>query len=229
MAERTLDWRPKPDPKSQLFRFATIPDCWDGNHRKNVRRTKTVFLDQGQEGACTGFGLAHVLAATPRSHTDVDDEFARILYHRAQRHDEWPGEDYEGSSVNGAMKAAREIGRIKEWRWAEARLEIRHGLSYHGAGELGVWWYTGMFDTDENGFIHATGTKEGGHALALTGYRTANWTNPQGLVITGVAYRLENSWGADWGDNGGAWIWESTVLDLLADDGELAFPVKINR
>lgn len=214
--QRTLDWRPHFDPRSLRHRFTAIPFCTNLSKRRSIMRRKDVWLDQGQEGACTGFGAEHVRALSPRpQHTSND--LARSVYYEARRQDEWEGEDYEGSSVNGAMKALRHMGLIIEWRWAYNLDEADHGLSYHGAGELGVWWYSGMFNTDSNGFIHPTGGQVGGHALALAGYKQMNG---------GKAYRLENSWGPAWGDFGGAWIWAQDLEQLLRNDGELAFPMK---
>lgn len=217
MPERVLDWQPRFDERSLLHRFAAL-DCYAGGKQKrSTMRTKQIFLDQGSEGACTGFGAEHVRALSPRGH-DVSNATARSVYREAQKQDEWPGEDYEGSSVNGAMKALRLFGLIKSWRWAYTLDEIKHGLSYHGACEIGVWWYSGMWDTDSTGFVHPTGTQVGGHALALAGFKRING---------GIAYRLENSWGPDWGAKGGAWIWEQDLWYLIANDGECAFPVKV--
>ena len=214
----TLDWRPKPDTRSATFRFAAY-DCYQtGTLRKNIRRRKAdVFLDQGVEGACTGFGCAHVLALSPGPRDHITNDFARAIYHKARTLDEWPGESYEGSSVNGAMKAAREMGLITEWRWAYNETEIQHGLSWHVAAEIGVWWYDGMWEPDAQGVLRVKGRKSGGHALALSGYKTTK---------SGVFYRLENSWGKSWGDSGGCWISDEDLMGLIDDDGECSFPVK---
>src|SRR6478736_5743104 len=58
-------------------------------------------LDQGREGACTGYGLATVANYLIRARgqdPNADEVSARMLYTMAKRYDEWPGEDYEGSS-----------------------------------------------------------------------------------------------------------------------------------
>ncbi|WP_323844119.1 hypothetical protein [Microbulbifer magnicolonia] len=63
-----------------------------------------VILDQGPDGACTGFGLAAVINRLYQ----LQNKDARVspwmLYHMARRYDEWVGEDYEGSSCRGAIK-----------------------------------------------------------------------------------------------------------------------------
>ena len=62
------------------------------------------ILDQGAEGACTGFALAAVINFLRASQYRRDSVSPRMLYEMARRYDEWPGEDYEGSSARGAMK-----------------------------------------------------------------------------------------------------------------------------
>jgi hypothetical protein len=84
------------------------------------------ILDQGREGACTGFALAAVINYLLSARGLADRRVSpRMLYEMARRYDEWPGEAYEGSSARGAMKG-----------W------VRHGVSVretwpddqHGAG-----------------------------------------------------------------------------------------------
>jgi hypothetical protein len=215
---RRLDWIPNPDPRNGLYRVAAF-DCFaQGAHRASIMRRKSVWLDQGQEGACTGFGEEDVRALSPRAVASVSDDTARRVYVEAKKRDEWPGEDYDGSSVNGAMKAARAFGFIKSWHWCMSLDEVKHALSYHGAIEIGVNWYSGMWEPDANGLLHADGSQVGGHAIAVAGYKPT----PGGIV-----YRLENSWGRDWGDNGGAWLSEFDLERLRMEDGEFALPVKV--
>ena len=70
-------------------------------------------LHQGHEGACTGFGLATVANYLLRKRKVVPDPTpvsARMLYEIAKRYDEWPGENYQGSSARGAMKGWHKHG-----------------------------------------------------------------------------------------------------------------------
>lgn len=219
-----LDWRPNPAhwATSNLHRFTATPMCSSLSARPRIMRRKAVWLDQGQEGACTGFGEEHVQALSPYPQP-TSDTLAREVYYLARRHDEWEGEDYEGSSVNGAMRAARELGRVKAWKWARTVEEAAHGLSYHGAGEAGTWWHQGMVYPDVDGHVHPTGPEVGGHAYALAGFEWAH--NPRvGRMMR--RYWIDNSWGSSWGRDGGAWIWEDELGTLLGRQGELAFPTK---
>lgn len=84
-------------------------------------------LDQGQEGACTGFALAAVinflLRLRGRGHERVSP---RMLYELARRYDEWPGEGYVGSSARGGMKAWVRHGVCSRDSWQDHQ----HGLEH---------------------------------------------------------------------------------------------------
>jgi len=88
-------------------------------------RGKVPFvLNQGKEGACTGFGLAAVVnflihnrSDTPPLMKEGEGASARMLYEMAKRYDEWEGENYEGSSIRGAMKGWQKHGVCREKTW----------------------------------------------------------------------------------------------------------------
>lgn len=81
-------------------------------------------LDQGREGACTGFGLACVInyllwERDVRAGGSGDTALVspRMLYELARRYDEWPGEQYEGSSCRGALKGWHKHGVCADALW----------------------------------------------------------------------------------------------------------------
>ena len=86
-----------------------------------------MVLDQGQEGACTGFGLAAVVnylrwtrlrAAKGGGRKAPPAKVSpRMLYHLARFYDEWPGEDYDGSSCRGALKGWHRHGVCDDRLW----------------------------------------------------------------------------------------------------------------
>src|SRR5688500_18795864 len=87
------------------------------------------ILDQGKEGACTGFGLAAVANALLTWRRVVPDPApvsARMLYEMAKRYDEWPGERYEGSSARGAMKGWVAHGVCSDATWPISLLGHEH-------------------------------------------------------------------------------------------------------
>lgn len=77
-----------------------------------------MILDQGNEGACTGFALAAVIDYLWASrHKNSRLVSPRMLYELARCYDEWPGEEYEGSSARGAMKGWVAHGVCSEKLW----------------------------------------------------------------------------------------------------------------
>jgi hypothetical protein len=102
----------------------------------DYRRAGVPILDQGEEGACTGFGLAavvHYLLRTRRPSGEPAAQrgergFNRVavsphmLYRMARRYDEWSGEKDDGSSARGAMKGWHKHGvcALQQWKSAGA-------------------------------------------------------------------------------------------------------------
>lgn len=82
-----------------------------------------LLLDQGSEGACTGFGLAAVinyLLFTRDQELGLKAQrrvSPAMLYQLARLYDEWPGEDYEGSSCRGALKGWHRHGVCRDQLW----------------------------------------------------------------------------------------------------------------
>jgi hypothetical protein len=81
-------------------------------------------LDQGAEGACTGFALAAVINHHLKRRGLGRRVSERMLYEMARRYDEWPGESYEGSSARGAIKGWVAHGVCEQKNWKPTQ----HGL-----------------------------------------------------------------------------------------------------
>jgi papain like protease len=91
-----------------------------------------LILDQGNEGACTGFGLACVINylrwrihKEPEAFTSVSP---RMLYNFARRYDEYAGENYEGSSCRGALKGWFHHGvcLATDWPYVDSKATTPH-------------------------------------------------------------------------------------------------------
>lgn len=106
-----------------------------------------LILDQGQEGACTGFGLACVInylrwreAGTPSKMESVSP---RMLYTYARRYDEYEGESYEWSSCRGAIKGWFHHGVCQEddWPYHQPHAQPQYGYANRAAKTpLGVYF-----------------------------------------------------------------------------------------
>jgi hypothetical protein len=213
---RTLDWRPRFDPESLNYKIADHFGLTKAPVTKTWRRYQ--WLDQGPDGACTGFGLSHVLGCNPRRiRTGITYDFAMKRYHRAQDEDQWPGNAYEGSSVLGATMAAKKDGLIEAVYWATTIEEIIHGVGLKGPMEIGVNWYDGMFEPDAQGLLRPTGKLAGGHAPCIGGVNVAQ-----------ERFKIYNSWGRSWARDGSADILFSDMDRLLHEDGEFALPIKLS-
>lgn len=179
-------------------------------------------LDQGSEGACTGFGVTNELRFNPIAVPKLDAKFAHdTIYWGAQRTDPWPGGSYpgatpvyEGSSVLAAVKTAAKLGFYGQYRWAFGENDLALAVSYQGPAILGLKWTAGMFRPDRNGFLKPTGSEQGGHCLLCIG-----------INVEGGFYTLYNSWGPGWGDHGTAKISRADMAQRLADEGEACIPV----
>jgi hypothetical protein len=190
--------------------------------------TLNVTLDQGNTEGCTGNGTTHMLLATPRPQKGLDEAWATDLYYENRFCDEWPGEDYDGSSVTGAMVATKKWGRINTFVWPRTAREVAVALGYNGPVVIGVDWTQRMMDTDPAGYVHATGKAVGGHCVCLIGYHLAG-SKWHGSTLTEDAFELKNSWSADWGVSGNALLRPADLDRLLGSGGDAALATKVTK
>jgi len=78
---------------------------------------KIKILNQGTEGACTGFGLAGAINLLNKKRERAVVVSPRMLYEMARKFDEWEGEGYSGSSCRGAIKGWANMGVCEESFW----------------------------------------------------------------------------------------------------------------
>jgi hypothetical protein len=82
------------------------------------------FYDQLNEGACTGFMVARMETQVNRRRYDGFD-----VYYEARKRDEWPGEDYDGTSVRAACDVAREEGLRPSRRIGGAQVSLARSMA----------------------------------------------------------------------------------------------------
>lgn len=198
------------DEKSREFPIRTLVA---DKARRSYTWSVGVSLDQGNEGACVGFGWAHELAAKPFVHPMTND-LALGLYHLAQTLDQFPGENYEGTSVLAGAKAVQAHNWMTEYRWAFGENDLALAVGYKGPAVLGCNWRTGMDNlvTDKAGrrWASVSGDIRGGHCFITHGYS-----------VPLNAYKCWNSWGAP----SEFYISVPDMVKLLADQGEACVPV----
>ncbi len=218
-SDRRLDRIPQFDERSRSFPIRNAREV-AGKKPRGYTWACKVFNDQGSEGACVGFGVGHELAARPAVVKGIDAKFSREkLYWEAQRIDEWQGGAYpgaspfyEGTSVLAGVKVAHRLGYMESYRWSFSLEDLILGVGYAGPAVIGVNWYLGMFDTDSSGFLHVSGSIEGGHCTLI-----------HQVSVRQRYFGIHNSWGRNWGVGGEAKISFDDMERLLNEDGEACF------
>ena len=191
-----------------------------------------VILDQGKEGACTGFALSAVVNYLLGQRGIKRVVSPRMLYEMARCYDEWPGENYDGSSARGSMKGWASHGVCEQKLWTD---------SMRGRGHLDAQIGKAALDNPAGAYYRITHkeVRDVHAALAEVGivYCTImvhdGWDNPgptrapvavgkkgrslpiisrkgraeSGHAVALVGYTrdgfiVQNSWGTAWGGGG---------------------------
>jgi hypothetical protein len=228
-------------PKGKWKKNATrdVPDLRDWIYEPALIRLKKrldcpgdlKILNQYSSGACTGFALAAAINLLYQRAGETVRVSPRMLYEMAKRHDEWPGESYDGSSLRGAIKGWRNMGVCREDYWPfrmsrKGELTVRRAKEarnhtvgayyrlqpeishYHAAlNEAGVIVVSAQvhkgWDDPPGGRIEKQDKVDGGHAFAIVGY------DEQGFWV-------QNSWAEDWGLKGLAhWSYEDWIENVM--------------
>lgn len=183
------------------------------------------LLDQGNTPRCVGFSARGFLDGAPLM--TKGGPSAGDIYVGAQLLDEWPGENYDGTSVRAAMKylcAQKEVSSYVWGQTVEAAIEWMNGG--YGTCLVGTNWYAEMSDVDKDGFMRepapSMSTPIGGHAWRWIWYDAKK----KGIL-------MRNSWGTDFGilkagvGSGYAYVRLDFARRLLAEDGEVAAPTEV--
>jgi C1A family cysteine protease len=202
--------------------------------RIDNRAMATPIRNQGAEGSCVGFSVAKTVeVAFKKQSAGRPDLSERWAYEYAKRYDEWPGNNYEGSSVRGGLKGANKVGICTENFWpykpnkrgkprpnaaenAEKHKVIKYtritginnikaAIHRNGVVASAAMVHEGWFRLRHNGVIPLKPKFDmlGGHAFVLVGYG-------------GVGFWVANSWGTRWGKRGfGVLTYKDARLHLV--------------
>lgn len=185
------------------------------------------LLDQGQTPQCVGYSCRGFLDGAPIMSNPNQGPSATEIYHMAQERDEWPGTNYDGSSVRGGMKALTDAGQICAYVWGQTVEEaIKWMNDGYGTCVVGTSWYAEMSNVDKDGYMmeppSSMSTPIGGHAWRWI------WYDPNKKAIL-----MRNSWGHDFGylkkgiPSGYAYVRVPFAERLLREEGEVAAPTQV--
>ncbi|MBW8848584.1 MAG: hypothetical protein JF607_26910 [Burkholderiales bacterium] len=242
----TLDARPdRLDLRDLVYRapLRSLPPRWplDADLKKLLPAYVKAgrILNQGNEGACTGFGLACVTnylywlrhLEAPRARMP-DPVSPRMFYELAKLYDEWPGQDYEGSSCRGALKGWHKHGVCSSTLWPYPIAKNGQGVFARPtagwdddatARPLGVYYRVdkkSVVDMQaaiyEIGAVYVSGDVHDGWGLDESPMpashdklprieRMDKKTGGHAFALVGYNERgfvVQNSWGTGWGASG---------------------------
>lgn len=187
--------------------------------------------DSGQEGATVGFAIAYAVQSALYQRGELATLSARGIYEAAKVYDEWPGEDYHGTSVQGGLIAARQRGVYTEEVWpyrckappaqlSPPLLKIRSFTKLAGLASIREALgdrrvvVASINITKDFGNTHKDGLIKIANDAADVGMK----------AVTIVAYdaksgkyKFANDWGAAWGRNGFGYLSEKDMAQLLID------------
>jgi hypothetical protein len=192
--------------------------------------------NQGNEGTCVGHAVACVMgyqqdttAPTVGGQPDREVLSPRDVYEGARMLEPTPG-GAEGAYPRAAWKYAQRQGVCREDLWpyrahergepragaAESRYAnrvatysrvpigtkaIKEAMYWHGPAQIVIPVDDGFATPDADGRIVSAGQGYGAHAIVIAG-----WDDNR------KAWHVRNSWGAEWGQNGSAWLPYSWAL-----------------
>lgn len=242
-ALRVLDVRPD-DTDSRDYIFSPSLDLLPQSIDPRPEGPLFVF-DQGQEGSCVGHALAAVInisllrrkaqlpSGVRKKHrkTVRDEDIAseRMLYEMGRRYDEWKGENYEGTSLRGAMKGWHKHGVCSRALWPYEQGKPGHLTPERAQDALirPLGAYYRIIDSDVS---HVQGAIYEGDAVLASAWVHSGWRadlleepEPEdSLRIRRIPFRgdngglhaialvgygpegfiVQNSWGTNWGTGG---------------------------
>jgi hypothetical protein len=174
--------------------------------------------NQGKTPQCVGYAWAHWIADGPITHIGVQPPISpTLIYQQAQLVDEWPGTNYDGTSVRGGAKYLNTSGKISNYYWAYDIETLINTILQLGPVVVGTNWYYNMFYPNSDGVISIGGSLAGGHAYVLNGIDTIN-----------KLFRIKNSWGQSWGKSGHAFISFADMTRLINENGEICLAIENN-
>lgn len=204
------------DPRDQQFPISEVltdkpvisskywwSDGWWGNQRSTPQ--------------CVAYSWVHLLEDGPVIQNQIPNRNVPIVspekfYNECKKID-GIAKNLAGTTMHAGAKIAKKFGLITEYRWANTVEDVADALLIFGPVIAATYWYTEMNHANRNRQITRSGRNLGGHAYILNG-----------VDVDREVFRLKNSYGKNWGDNGYAEVSFRTFEALLKEGGTVCVP-----
>lgn len=192
MMIRRFGFRQLADVRDHRYTMPMVLESTPKDQREVVAWEIGKILDQGNEGACVGFGCRALLNASPFRQSEGPT--AREIYLEARIGDEFDDIAVpSGTSVRAGLNVLKTHGLIESYVWATSIEDVLQFIAKKGPVVLGINWYG--YSTAADGRIPMHGTRVGGHCVL--GFSFDRKENVLGI---------QNSWGYSYGIQGCGYI-----------------------
>ena len=205
---------------------------------------------QGSVGSCVGQACSGMLSDTAAF---SDKDFSAMwVYKQAKKVDQWPGEDYSGTSISGALYAMRKVGTCEEAFYPYDRktedYDSEEG-SLENAGHHRILnSYQIPFDRtrdikqvlSDRSLPFSMAIREDFFTIGVDGilddldmYLDSEYAGGHAMRIIGwthiddiLFWEVRNSWGTGWGDDGYGFIEHDLLLHVASSSPYYCFTTK---
>ena len=176
-------------------------------------------LDQGETPECVAYAGTKYLTSGPVR--NMTYQHPDNLYQECQKVDDIVYK-HDGTTVRALYKVLQSRGFVTNYNWAYDVNTVCAWILNKGPMVVGTMWTESMFNPVGR-FIRVSGNSVGGHAWMIKGVNR-DTKCPDGSV---GAFRIINSWGKTWGENGCASISFTDMSILLREGGEACTAVEV--
>lgn len=235
-----MGWKKQPFDDRDL-KYSTSVPMKGLPPEKDLENLAPAVFNQGQLGACTGHGIKGcIMLGLKKARLPTLDP-SRLMIYFLEREMEGSIPDDAGAIIRDGIKACNRTGIAPEdlWPYDISRFAMRPPYeAYEAAAKNKIRFYASVdnrsvdnirlavfhevpvvfgitlfdnFDDYAGGILQhphqALDESIGGHCMYIIGYDDSK-----------SAFKVRNSWGNDWGENGNVWISYEYMTSRLVSD-----------